>query len=368
MAHVEDRSEPGKPRRWVAVWTEPGGRRRAESFRRKLDADNKIASVVSSMLRREWVDPDAGKLTLGEYAKLWAETRAVRDTTRKQYDYAIGCLDVLARVALAQLTPSVMEQWQAGLLARDLAPSTVCTVRATVNAILRTAVRDQRIVANPLDGVRKPEVPRKRVTPFERATVRHIHENITAWYRPAVLLGALCGLRRGEAFGLCRDRVDFDARLIVVDRALKYTPGRGLHLGPPKTASSVRDVPMPRPVAEALAGHMLRYGTRDSDGLIFRTRGGQPVDAGILADAWRRVAPAGSRFHDLRHYYASVLIEQGASPVEVQERLGHATVEEVNTYAHLFRYTAERSRTRVEDAWNAPDAEDGDAAGEAARS
>lgn len=59
--------------------------------------------------------------------------------------------------------------------------------------------------------------------------------------------------------------------------------------------------------------------------------------------------PAGSHFHELRHFYASLLIEGGESVKVVQARLGHATADEtLNTYAHLWPDTEDRSRAAVD--------------------
>jgi len=47
--------------------------------------------------------------------------------------------------------------------------------------------------------------------------------------------------------------------------------------------------------------------------------------------------PKGTRFHDLRHFYASTLIAASLNPKMIQARLGHATITEtMDTYGHLF--------------------------------
>jgi integrase len=49
------------------------------------------------------------------------------------------------------------------------------------------------------------------------------------------------------------------------------------------------------------------------------------------------MVPHGTRFHDLRHFYASALIAANLNPKVIQARLGHATVgETMDTYGHLF--------------------------------
>lgn len=62
--------------------------------------------------------------------------------------------------------------------------------------------------------------------------------------------------------------------------------------------------------------------------------------------------------HELRHHYASVLIDGGGSVKVVQERLGHASATEtLDTYPHLWPSSDERTRTVVERAWNDAPAE-----------
>jgi integrase len=64
--------------------------------------------------------------------------------------------------------------------------------------------------------------------------------------------------------------------------------------------------------------------------------------------------PEGTSPHDLRHPYASLLIEGGESPVVVARRLGHANPSmTLNVYSHLFKDSEERTRAVVDAAWNA---------------
>jgi integrase len=58
--------------------------------------------------------------------------------------------------------------------------------------------------------------------------------------------------------------------------------------------------------------------------------------------------PVGAHFHELRHFYASRLMDGGESVKAVQTRLGHATAEEtLNTYAHLWPDSEDRAREAV---------------------
>ena len=65
--------------------------------------------------------------------------------------------------------------------------------------------------------------------------------------------------------------------------------------------------------------------------------------------------PAGTGFHELRHYYASLLIASGASVKTVQARLGHkSALETLNTYAHLWPDSEDQTRRAVDTALGGP--------------
>ena len=363
VGHVEKRG----PRRWVAVYpdaTKKSGRG-AKSFERKVDANEFLAGVTVSQLKREWVSPGAGKIQLGTYAATWIEHRAIRETSREQYTRRVASrFKTIAAVDLCDLTPSILEQWQAGLLKR-LKASTVRSTHGTLSAILKTAVRDKLIAVNPLAEVKKPPPDDDKVVPLERATVQAIHDAIAAHYRAAIWLGAACGLRQGEAFGLCVSAVDFLRRTVRIERSRIHTKEHGQHLGLPKTPSSARTVPLPAFVGEALAEHVRKWPPirvyddvtgQWRDDLIFSTLRGTVVGQSAADNAWERAAPVGTRFHDLRHHFASTHINAGANVLEVRDLMGHKDASEtLGTYSHLFPGSEDRARQRIESAWTHSD-------------
>ena len=163
--------------------------------------------------------------------------------------------------------------------------------------------------------------------------------------------------------GLTVDRVDFTRRMLTIDRQLVTIAGREPFLAPPKTPASVRQVPMPTFVAEALAAHMasVGLGAGDRDGLLFTTSDGKPVARNRFGEAWRAAVKKSkverpARFHDLRHYYASLLIRHGESVKVVRARLGHASASEtLDTYAHLWPDSEDRTRQAVDVVLNQTD-------------
>ena len=143
-------------------------------------------------------------------------------------------------------------------------------------------------------------------------------------------------------------QVDFDQRLLRVDRALQRQSDGSLAFVPPKTQRSNRVVPMPPTVASALerrrmdqvreresAGPLWRH-----SGLVFTTARGTPIHPRNDYRAFQQlVVRAGLRrvrLHDLRHTSASMLLSQGVAPRVVMEILGHSQISiTMNTYTHV---------------------------------
>ena len=98
-----------------------------------------------------------------------------------------------------------------------------------------------------------------RVEPLALDVVRAVEQALPGRYQALVTLAAGTGLRQGECLGLTTDRVDFLRRVVTVDQQLVTVVGREPFLAPPKTSASVRAVPLPQAVLDALAAHLAAY-------------------------------------------------------------------------------------------------------------
>ncbi|GAA3581980.1 hypothetical protein GCM10022419_074440 [Nonomuraea rosea] len=197
---------------------------------------------------------------------------------------------------------------------------------------------------------------------------------ITQRYRAMVLTAAGLGLRQGETFGLAADDIDSERAVLHVRRQVKVLGGRVRVFAPPK-GGKLRDIPLPKVVAEQLAdhiaGHPLTEVTlpwRTPDGplhtakLVFVTRQHTPISRTefnlyVWKPALKKAGIAATRengFHMLRHHFASVLLEDGVSIKAVAEFLGHADPGfTLRTYTHLMPSSEDRMREAVGKAWSA---------------
>lgn len=160
-----------------------------------------------------------------------------------------------------------------------------------------------------------------------------------------MLLGAFAGLRIGEACGLRVTDVDF-TRGVVYPRLQDGD-------APLKTDGSVAPIPVPRELTLLLSAAVARH---PSDWMVPRSINGgdKPCSPNTVEDAIRLARakvpglPEKFCFHDLRHYFASLLIASGADIKTVQARLRHATAATtLDVYGHLWPDADESTRTAV---------------------
>ncbi len=336
---------------WRARYRDDAGKEHARHFQRKTDAQRWLDEVTASVVTGQYVDPKAGRVTLREYAEHWRSIQAHRPSTR---DYVETMLrrHVYPRLgdrSLSSILPSDIQAWVTGL---SLAPSTASTVHGVLYTIFKAAVLDRRIPSNPCEGTKLPRAERKPVVPLTTEQVQAVRAALPEHLQGLVTLAAGTGMRQGECFGLTVDRVNFLQRSLRVDRQLVTSKGKEPTLAPPKTDSSVRTIPLPQTVVDALAAHLAAFPAA-SDGLVF-THNGRPITRSAFGFVWRPAADRaglskGTGFHALRHYYASLLIRHGESVKTVQARLGHASAAEtLDTYSHLWPDSDDRTRDAID--------------------
>jgi integrase len=342
---------------WQASYRAPDGRERTKTFRRKVDADRFLTSVEHSKLSGAYVDPAAGRTTVRAYAEEWRKVQPHRESTivGVEQDLRLHVYPTLGDRPIAAVRNSEVQALVTGLSAR-LAPTTLERVYGRVTSVFRAAVRDRLIPATPCVDVRLPRRHTAAVSDvLTTDQVLALADAMPPRYRAVILAGAGTGLRPGELFGLALDRIDFLRRSVRVDQQLVRSRGVGVRLGPPKTPASYRTVPLAAMVGEVLAAHLTRWPAHDGLGLVFTNERGGPIQQQPFASAWatgsrRADLPSWATPHDLRHYYASLLIRSGASVKVIQTRLGHASAKvTLDVYGHLFPDEEDRTRAAVED-------------------
>jgi integrase len=270
-------------------------------------------------------------------AEVWlaGKREALRPQTFANYRAALDAhlLPAFGSRPVASIRPSDVETFRAGLARAGKGAGTITNVVAVLRQVLAALVIDGELAANPADyrraGRRAGRPPAKIVAP----SLEEVEQLVAAARpeaRPVLELAASTGLRRSELFALRWADVDLEARELRVRES--------------KTDAGVRTVPMfgsaRRVLLEVKAASRFK---RPTD-LVFPTVVGTAENAAYWyrREFLRARRAAGLReslrFHDLRHYAVSRLIEQGANILLVARIAGHARADvTLRVYAHLFR-------------------------------
>lgn len=340
MANVQKRPN-GK---WRARYRDETGKEHARHFVRKVDAQRWLDEVTASVVRGDYVDPRAGRVTLATYAASWEAVQVSSEGTARIVDNALRLhlLPALGTHPLASIRPTHVQGFVKGLEAKGLAPGSVRNVYDVAAQVFAAAVDDRIIPVSPCRKIRLPRGDGGEVVPPTIEEVKAIADTIGDRWRAVVVTLAGSGLRIGELRGLEVADVDFLRRTIRVERQRMQSG----EVAPLKSKASRRTVPVGRVVIDELARHLAAY---PSDGALFVDELGEPLPYW----RWKRLLAASAKAsgievtaHAFRHFYASALIAGGASVKQVQERLGHSSpVITLRTYAHFW--PGDEDRTRI---------------------
>jgi integrase len=371
----------GRGNRYRVRYLAPDGRERSESFpdREKRSAEAFLATIESDKVRGAYVDPLAGKLKFAPYAEEWLRTRSFDESTRESTEYKVRkhLLSFFGNRQLGAIRPEHIREWDRSMVG-VLALATRSVVFTHLCSILNAAVDDGKIVRNPCSArsVIQPQPVERKVVPWTSEQVAAVRGGLHERYRPVVDLGAGCGLRQGEIFGIADDDLDFKSGWVHVRRQVKVVRSR-LVFGLPKNDKE-RKVPLSDSAAQRLRIYSENYPPvlvtlpwedpasteRITARLILTTNRRHAIRRGTFnPKSWHpAVRGAGMErnrangTHALRHYYASVLLDAGESIKALSEYLGHWDPGfTLRTYTHLMPASPGRTRQAIDSVFDGQD-------------
>jgi integrase len=377
----------GHGKRWLSVWHDEAGAERAKAFATKDASDKHWKAMETDRERGDYVDPKAGRELLGPVGRRWLASRTVDPATAIRYEllWRLHVEPTFGRRQVRAIRPSQVQAWLADLGAKA-GPSTVAGAFLVLQGCLNLAVADEMIKRNPADSpvVSKPRAGLGgKIQPWTDAQVAAVTDAHPDHLRllPEIMTG--CGLRVAEALALAAGDFDFGEKILHVSRQLKKL-GKDHVYALPKNDRE-RDVPLPDWAAAAVRAHLASHpawactlpwektaGKTQTHSLLFRWADGSYVRyrsyseqvwkpalvaAGIITkpgfDNRKRphyLTTSKEGPHQLRHYYASVMLHGGVSVKELAEYLGHHDPAfTLRVYSHLIAGSHERAR-RVFDA------------------
>ena len=378
-------SEGKTGRGWKLSYFDGAGKRHRQNFTTKAAADRKRVQVEAAMANGSHV-PEAGSLTVMEGAQAWldhleglwkAGKRA--EVTWNKYEQHIRLHlahhDLAAKKLCNLRTPDC--QTFVDEISLILSHAMTLKVRSTMRSAIGFAARKGWIVGNPmketeLDGLDREDdevvIPEKADVAAILAKASEIAASDNGRALTIVTTGFFCGARPSELLALERPAIT----IVGKDTSIRITQAldkRG-RVGLPKRKASHRTVPigphlvsvLKRWVATGLDGiaqgeQVERDGTKRTLHMLFPNEVSKPVSyhnfyhriwgplliaAGVTVNGKdERGEPVAAPKYPpnvMRHFAASLWIEQGVNMKRLQKRMGHASIQTtMNTYGHLFR-------------------------------
>jgi len=340
---------PGNPW-WIFIHWQ--GKRKSIKIGDKTAAENLASKIRERLKSGELQIEHSQSVLFGEYTEKWltiyAETNLKHSTVKGYRSVIKTHLACFNDLPLKQITRALIKDLLYSKLKAGLSPARVTRIKALISSILNHALEDGLITTNPairLGRLIKTKDRKADIIPLTRDEAKTLLDTIQEHYPryyPLFLCALRTGLRLGELLALEWGDIDFNGGFIEIRRA--YVEGR---ITTPKSGK-IRRVDMSKQLAETIRilkterkKEALAKGWDGIPPLVFTNEAGRVIDHGNLRRRvfWKALEKAGLRrirLHDLRHTFASLLIQQGESLAYVRDQLGHHSIQvTVDTYGHL---------------------------------
>ncbi len=300
--------------------------------------------------------PDKKIPLFSKVAKDWLVCKKpnVRHSSWKMYEMLLRRhLSEFNDLKINRVTVTKVESFISNKQADKMNLSTLRRIITTFNQVMKYAVRHRYIGYNPVRDAERPrdqggeEKPHIRILAPEEINV-FLDAESDLKYKTLLRLAIFSGARQGEILGLKWIDVDWYNNLIHIQRT--YNHGKWYR---PKSKTSNRKIDLGPTMMSELKKWMLACPPSDLD-LIFPNETGNPLDqSNMLKSCFypclKKAGIERIRFHDLRHTYASLLIEQGENIKYIQSQLGHSSpTVTLDVYAHLMKPTNQESACKLE--------------------
>lgn len=324
-------------------------------FPRRNDAEAAARKILAEVDEHKYVEPS--KETFSSYIEEWFTfyQKRIKETTASSRKYLMDKHLIrenpFSNKPLSKITTLDIDSlYILKLEDEEYSTSTIRKIHQLLNQAFDQAVKWKKVKFNPVINATPPPVKKEEMKIW---CFDEIHSFLDQCKKErhyiTFLLAIYTGMRRGEILGLKWNDIDFEKKIIRVQRSLSHVPKKGYILTTPKTKKSLRQVPVPDFILNELNTHKelqekwkKRLGDQFQDQeLVISTETGTLQDPRNIIRVMRRISKAANvtsiRFHDLRHTHASILISEGVDIVKVSTRLGHANPKiTLETYAHIM--------------------------------
>ena len=279
------------------------------------------------------------QMTVGEAIDLYIDSKSaiLSPTTIANYKMLRKThLQDIMGVKLQDLDQSAVQR-SVNILAMDHAPKTVRNAHGLLSATLRVYKPD--LVLN----TTMPQPKKHDISIPTESEVKKIASHVAGSdFEIPFLLAAWMGLRASEICGLTWDCVEQNGKILHVKQAMVFG-GNSRQLKTTKTYSSDRRLQIPKKLQTLIkkAPH-----AEDDDFIVHIDRHAMFKR---LSRACEHLELPHYRFHDLRHYYASMMLSIGIPDKYAMEQMGHSST---HMLKQVYQHTMDDTRKKLIDKLN----------------
>lgn len=332
------------------------------------EVSQKMTAIVSDLNNGLFVSPD--DITVGQWFDIFLSdyNKGVKASTLANYEYQVrqNIKPTIGNVRLQKLTAPMIQRLYNDKL-ETLSAKSIKNLHGFLHKGLNQAVMCQYLKANPALACQLPRVEKKEMKTLTNKPLESFLQEIKGKpFEDVYFIAVFTGLRQGELLGLTWDSIDFKKGQITVIKQLKRERklnGENQYVFDSlKNGKSRIIVPAPvvfdvlRKVRRIQAENRLKHGSAfaNNDNLVFTDEiGNHLCHPTVWRNFKKRVEAIGFpdlRFHDLRHSYATISIENGDDIKTVSENLGHATVAfTLDVYGHVTEKMKKQSADRMQE-------------------
>lgn len=284
--------------------------------------------------------------TVGQYLEHWLKfycagrlaPNTIRGYRVNIYNHIIPNI---GSIQLCDLMAEDIDELYYILRSKGLSSTSVIYVHAVLRKSLNTAMKRRLISENVVNYVDPPRREKYDASFINAVAMQRLLNGCrhTAFYMP-ILFALSLGLRRGELLGIMWSDINFAERTIKICRSATYV-NNSLELSTPKTVSSIRTLLMPDALFDALLGWKSVQPQPSDLNLVCTDYEGKRLTSNQLQRAFKRILTESGlpnvRLHDLRHSYATLMLQSNVQSKIVCEILGHSSIDvTLDIYSHVL--------------------------------
>ena len=298
----------------------------------------------------------SGKYTVAEWVRLWFgaySKPSIREQTAYYYNNYIEkhIVPGIGNIRLDKLTTIQIQQFYNKLKTsgrvqryehielkdKGLSNRFIHGIHGVLRSALDQAVKEKLITSNPAEGCKLPKIEKKEMKVLLPEQIgAYLQEASRRGLLPAYYLELTSGLRRGELLALLWTDLDVENMTISVTKQVNRINGQ-LKVSQPKTSNSIRTIPIPKQAVDLL---ILEHEKHPDNPYMFPSpKTGTMYDPDSFRHTHEKILTAAGiehiRFHDLRHTFATLSLQNGVDVKTLSNTLGHYSAGfTLDTYTH----------------------------------